>query len=229
MNVDNKIKEELPRSDDRPSNDKIGTKMLWCPFAEILSYKMKTQGKYAGGYPVGAVVHFTAGGSEIRDTMSWGKNQGYAFFGIGRDGKIVQAHAMNEWGHHAGTSSWPGLGSSLSSKLVGIEVCAAGRLEKASDGRYKSWFGKYYGESDVRHSSSKANIQSGVYHAYTDEQEDALIRLLLWMKNQAPDVFNIDYVLGHDEISPNRKNDPGGALSMTMPEFRQLLKKRLAA
>lgn len=77
---------------------------------------------------------------------------------------------------------------------------------------------------------NKDNILAGAYLPYTKEQETALIEFLLWAKANNPTVFDFDYVLGHDEVAgPKgigrwRKNDPGGALSMTMSEFRQLLK-----
>lgn len=216
----------------RPSKSELGNKSAWIPFAKIMSVKMSTKGKYAKGYPVGAVVHFTAGGHDMDGTMKYGVKQGFAYLGIGRKGEIFQAHPMNEWGHHAGDSAWKGLGSGVSSKLVGIEIAAAGRVSKIGEGKYKTWFGSILGEDDVRHSKADDNIQAGIYEKYSPEQEEALINLLLWMKRQAPDVFSFDFVLGHDEVAgPKgigraRKNDPGGALSMTMSQFRQLLKDR---
>jgi lysozyme family protein len=49
------------------------------------------------------------------------------------------------------------------------------------------------------------------------------VKLLLWLKGNQPDVFQFEFVLGHDEVSPGRKNDPGGALSVTLPQFRERL------
>jgi hypothetical protein len=51
----------------------------------------------------------------------------------------------------------------------------------------------------------------------------------LWLKEQAPDLFNFDLVVGHDESCdangrPGAKNDPGAALSMYMPALRARLK-----
>ncbi len=75
-------------------------------------------------------------------------------------------------------------------------------------------------------------MQEGWYHKYTAAQEESIIKTLLWYKWADPtDRFSFDKVLGHDEAceqagQPGRKNDPGGALSMTMPEFRELLQKR---
>jgi N-acetyl-anhydromuramyl-L-alanine amidase AmpD len=70
---------------------------------------------------------------------------------------------------------------------------------------------------------------SGLYEKYTDIQEKILIKLCLWYKEQAPETFSFDNVLGHDECTQlagqgARKNDPSGSLSMTMPKFRDTLK-----
>lgn len=80
--------------------------------------------------------------------------------------------------------------------------------------------------------SNTQNIAKGTYEKYTEKQEQALIELVLWLKKNNPSVFNLDYVLGHDEVAgPSgigrwRKTDPGGSLSMTMDKFRTLLKNK---
>lgn len=209
--------------DDRPSLNEGGKKLLWYPGAVRLDFTMKTVGEYRKKYPEGAVVHFTAGRcdteADMIASMRWGFGEGYCFFGIGPTGVVYQAAPLNRWGHHAGKSSWPSLGSSLSQYLVGIEVASAGRLDSAN----KSWFGKTYSQDRVRDVKAEANRVAGKYVKYTDEQEESLMGLLTWLAMNNPDVFSFDLVLGHDEVSPGRKNDPGGALSMTMPELRKKL------
>lgn len=216
-----------PEEPDRPSVSEPGEKLLSHPLA-LKTVSHKTQGTYRKGYPEGLIVHFTAGQcddeSDMVGTMEWGKGEGYAFWGIGPTGKLYESHPLNKWGHHAGTSSWPSLGSSVSKYLLGVEIASAGRLDSSR----KSWFGKTYPESKTRTVKAEANRQAGTYLKYTDEQEETLIALCLWLKRNNPEVFNFDLVLGHDEVSPGRKNDPGGALSMTMPEFRELLKRKWA-
>jgi N-acetyl-anhydromuramyl-L-alanine amidase AmpD len=73
---------------------------------------------------------------------------------------------------------------------------------------------------------------AGYFHKYSLAQEASLIELLVWLKNNNPSIFNVDYILGHDEVAGpkgigrSRKQDPGGALSMTMAELRDLVKKK---
>lgn len=215
-----------PAKPERAHPGVRGLKLLRYPAAIQDKYgKMKTQGKYAGGYPQGAVVHFTAG-SSAESSLTWGMGEGYCFFVIAKDGTIFQNFDLDSWGYHAGASSWKGLPGSVSDELVGIEIDCAGSLDKIAEGKFQSWFGKVFGSDSVRHSSGEDNIKPGYYVKYTPEQEEALISLLLWMKENNPEVFDLNFVVGHDEVAPNRKNDPGAALSMSMPKFRQLLQRK---
>lgn len=193
----------------------IGKKELWVPWAIRPKRAMGTSFTYPKEYPHGAIVHFTAGRDKTEqdalDSYNWGCDEGYVFFVIGPTGKLYQGFPLNKGGAHAGASSWPGLGTGVSAKLVGIEIACAGKL----DSRGKSWFGVTYPSEQIRNGFKK----------YTPEQEETLIKLLVWLKKNCPEVFDVQYILGHDEVSPGRKNDPGSSLSMTMPELREKIKR----
>jgi N-acetyl-anhydromuramyl-L-alanine amidase AmpD len=171
---------------------------------------MPTRGAYPGGWPAGAIVHFTAGRCDRGDpdaeaTIRYGSSQQHCYFCISRSGKVYQTAPLNRWGSHAGQSSYPGLGSSVSSKLVGIEICNAGKVKKGQRG-YEPWWNKpgdpknsYYTDAEVRRVERKDNILSaGTYHCYAPEQEGSLIELLLWLHAARPDILRLDFVLGHD-------------------------------
>ena len=197
---------------------------------------MPTQGLYPRGYPEGAVIHYTAGqfknGLEsAKNAVKEGAKNGYAYLCIGRDGKLVQAHPLNEWGYHAGQSFWPGLGKSLSSKLIGIELCSAGMLERQKDGSFKSWWGETIDPKQVRWVDESHGCEPGYYHAFSDVQEKALWALIIWLYGNDPKRrFKFDNVLGHheiagkDSIGMNRKKDPGGSMSLSMDLLRTGLK-----
>jgi len=191
----------------------VGHKLMWYPKAKIIK-GMRAAGTYANDYPVGAVVHYSASRDDNEqqaiDMLNWGISEHYAFFVIGPTGQVYQSIPLNQWNSHCGQSSWPGLGTRLSNKLVGIEIACAGKLE--SNG--KSWFGKQYQPDQIRNGFKK----------YTKEQELALFELLRWLYENNNEVFNCDYILGHDEISPGRKNDPGHSLSIKMQELRNAVK-----
>jgi len=219
---------------EQPDPSQKGTRALWYPLAKVYPQKMKTRGKYPNGYPEGAVVHFTAG-VDGTGALEQGIVNGFSYFLITRDGTVWQAAPLDEWGFHAGPSTYPGLGNGISPKLVGIEMCTAGIVDPqpvvaGQAPMFKQWYErdprKYLSAAEVRYSVKKDNIHSGYYHIYTPAQEHSLVGLLLWLKSNNPGVFSFDHVLGHDEICvpPGRKVDPGAALTMSMPEFRAFLK-----
>lgn len=217
--------ENVPASDEGlPQGLVAGRKLAWIPWAEDWYPRHAKRWAYPNGFPEGAIIHYTAGGS-IESSMSQGNKDGYTFLGIGRDGTVYQSHPLTHGGHHCGT--WH------HRTRVGIEMASAGLV--ASDGPgFKSWFGSKIEARDVRRIASRdANRYPGHYHMYTEPQESALIELLMWLKAQAPDIFDFDKVIGHDEAceqtgTPGRKQDPGGALSFTMPRFREFLKEEWA-
>lgn len=208
----------------RPNVDiekKTDQKILWYPKADTSKPQMKTRGKYRKGYPEGAVIHFTAGSSGV-SSLDSGRNAGYCFFLIDRDGTVHQNFPLDEWGSHAGESFWEGLGKAVSQYLVGIEIACAGSLEKVGD-KYKAWFHnkpeQYFSESEVRFGPK------GFFHKYTEEQEKSLLDLLIWLKLNNQTVFNLELILGHEDVAPGRKNDPGHAMSMTVNALRDQVRK----
>jgi len=207
-----------------------------------------TQGSYE---PVGAVVHYTAGRrGNPSSTISWAnlidakqkKTAAYTFHLIEADGTFYQTHPIKRWGFHAGTSEWPGLGKSLSNKLIGIEIAAAGLLsnvkviDKTAPGYPigvcevigQAWFDQVPRKYFARYNDGRFGPDKGWYEAFTMEQEQKLVDFLIWCKKVLPK-FQFDYVLGHHEISPKRKQDPEAALSMSMGELRKFLSQTISS
>ena len=214
--------------ENRPSVASGDQRLLWCPFAETDFRAAVTRGTYAEGYPKGAVVHFTAGRRNgLASALNYQVDQGHLYFVIDEDGNIGQNFPLDSWGYHAGRSGYSGLSGTVSDDLVGIEVQCAGKLTKQGD-NYRTWFRTTVPESEVRTiPTKKDNQEQGHYENYTEAQEHALATLILWLYTNNPRVFNLEFVVGHDEVSPGRKNDPGGSLSMTMPEYREYLRSQV--
>lgn len=212
---------------------------MWVPpFAKIMKERMPTRGQYKKGWPVGAVIHYTAGRDGAENTIKGGIKNGYAYWCIQRDGHLFAAHSAESWGYHAGKSAWRRLVGGVNDDLIGIEINTAGTVKpsKTHVGFFDTYFKTQLPASDVRAvPANNANQAKGFYHKYTPEQEKTLVDTLMWLKAQKPDIFDFDFVLGHDEVSGPlgigywRKVDPGGALSMTMPELRVFLKHKWAA
>lgn len=225
------------------------SKELWYPFRKIVNEhkddRMRTRGYYQERFPKGAVIHFTAGrsrgidgglrnattesGQGIRSLKSALKSP-YTYFLIDREGNVYQNFPLNRWGYHAGKSSYPGLADDVSTDLVGIEVMNAGTLKKVYGlDKYVAWFTNvdkgdaYFEPHEMEHWQKTENIQAGYYHKFSNAQKKALVKLILWLNDQSSE-FNLDYVVGHDEVAPERKCDPGGSLGMPMSHFREMLK-----
>lgn len=202
---------------------------LWYPKASVVAPPLPTLGLYRKGYPEGAVVHFTAGSYGLAE-IDLARHMGYTYLVIDKDGVVHQGFPLDHWGSHAGRSTWPSLGDGVSRWLVGIEIECAGSLKAVGPGEFRTWFGSPIDAADVRIVPQKRENQApGAYHRYTEAQEKALVELLLWLHANNPAVFSLDLVVGHDEVSPGRKTDPGGSLSMTMPALREYLKKLAGA
>jgi len=208
-------KPEILRID--PEHTKPGAKLAWIPWA--LDWKrMNTKYVYANGFPVGCIVHHTAGGTVESSLESLATN-GYPCLGLGRDGKLYQPFPLTHGGPHCGTSHHR--------THVGLEIAGWGKLQ-FKNGKYWAWPENYTRQTvpahKVRHiPKQNDNQQAGYYEMFTPEQENMIIKFLLWCKINAPTIFKFENVLGHDQINPSNKNDPGGSLSMTMTQLRALL------
>lgn len=220
-----------------PVNPDLGLERDYPPFAVVTSQRMPERGTYPKGFPFGAVFHYTAGWDGALKTILGGIKNGYTFWDIQRNGELFCAHRVSRWGYHAGESGWvkfaKKLVSTVSNDLIGIEVNAFGTVKPVAGkpGRYVTYFGHEIGADEVRYSPGKENQGKGYYHTYTSAQIATFVKTIMWLKLKNPAVFDLDFVLGHDEVSgPSsgimsvwRKVDPGAALPWTMPTFRRAL------
>lgn len=154
------------------------------------------------------VHHFTAG--EHESSIYWLKQpkaKASAHFCISREGEIVQMAPLSRATWHAGKSYWKGI-NGLNRWSHGIEIENFGQLESRG-GKFVSWSGQvvkgvpYMG----RH---KNGGPVAAWDRYTDAQLEAVEALSLALNSH----FRYDDVLGHDEIAPGRKTDPGPAYPM---------------
>lgn len=160
------------------------------------------------------VMHYTAG-SSAEGSVSWLANpvaRASAHLVIGRDGGITQLVAFNRVAWHAGQSQWAGR-AGLNNFSIGIELDNAGHLERAG-GRWISAASKRaYADDDVlvaNHKHDKAGTPPSGWHEYTEAQIEAALKVgLLLMEKYA-----LRDVLGHEDIAPGRKADPGPAFPL---------------
>jgi len=163
------------------------------------------------------VIHYTAGSSGASSVQHFmnPKAKASAHIVLHRSGKITQLVPFRVRAWHAGVSAWAGR-HGLNDFSIGIEMDNAGRLQKKGS-KYQAWFGGTYEEDDVIHARHKHEQSEFPWHAYTEQQLSALMRL----SGLLVDRYRLKDVLGHDDIAPGRKADPGPAFAMN--SFRSTL------
>ena len=189
-----------------------------------------------------------------------GKSNGFHYLEISRTGKIFLPDGFDwsKWGSHAGKSLCPVTGrTGVSQFYVGAEMNNPGMLFPTADANVLvPWYNsvrnsngvtivdgqgratrqsatdEWYKPAEARQvKTATGNIKPGWYIPYSHDQFEGLTNLCLYLARKFAS-FSLDKVLGHDEVAPQRKNDPGGALAdpdrlMTMADFRAFLKEKL--
>jgi N-acetylmuramoyl-L-alanine amidase len=161
--------------------------------------------------PSYVIIHYTAD-SSMEGAIDWFKNpvaEASAHLVIGRDGRIVQMVPFNQRAWHAGNSSWGNI-VGLNSYSVGIELVNAGKLVK-KQGNYVNWAGHVIPEDEVIQAIHKNETSPCFWHEYTQAQFDAAIEV----SKALVSTYSILEILGHDDIAPGRKTDPGPAFPMS--------------
>lgn len=188
---------------------KISNHTLTREFADFKSTNKKS-GSFKEGLPDSIVIHYTAGGNlegAVR-TFQDDSVKASAHVLIDKNGSIVQMAPFTEITWHAGPSAWLDR-RSLNNYAIGIEIVNAGRLEKNGAG-YRSWFGRTYSDEDVVEAIHRNETKPTFWERFTEEQIEATYTLC---KSLAA-IYSIRHILGHEEISPGRKIDPGPAFPL---------------
>jgi N-acetylmuramoyl-L-alanine amidase len=156
------------------------------------------------------VIHYTASrnAQESVDWLTNPKSKASAHLVIGRDGSITQLVPFNTKAWHAGASIWEGR-VGLNMYSIGIELDNAGRLTRSGN-QWCAWFGDPYDESEVLEAVHKYETGHSGWHIYTPEQIDAVLKVGVLLFSH----YKLRDVVGHDDISPGRKADPGPAFPM---------------
>lgn len=156
------------------------------------------------------ILHFTAGRS-AETSVKWFKDtkaKASAHLVIGRDGKIYQLIDFDKKAWHAGVSEWAEL-SGFNDFSIGIELDNPGRLTKVGE-KYLSWYKKEFSKDNVVELTHKHEKNPTFWYDYTESQIEACFEVcrLLMAK------YEIKDILGHDDIAPFRKTDPGPIFPM---------------
>ena len=149
------------------------------------------------------VIHFTSGASGQSSINFWKMPEAKgasAHLVIERDGTVIQCRPFNRTCGHAGKSRWKGF-DGLNACSIGIELANAGDNAKLAAKWSKLPLFK------ARHKNGGPVTD---WEAYPEEQLAACIQVAKALVAR----YKLDDVIGHDDIAPDRKNDPGPAFPM---------------
>ena len=169
-------------------------------------------GLFAAGTPDTLIVHFTAGASagwaieKLCDPTPGARVSAHLV--VARDGGITQLLPFDTIAWHAGNSAWGGR-TGFNNFSLGLEIDNAGRLQPEGD-HFVNWKGQPFPAGEAIVAIHRNESQPSWWHRYPQVQLDVvhdLCRLLT-------DTYDMRWILGHEEISPQRKDDPGPAFPL---------------
>ena len=164
------------------------------------------------------VMHYTAG-SSAESSVSWLSNpaaRASAHVVIGRDGSVTQLVPFNRIAWHAGRSEWLGR-ARVNEYSLGIELDNAGRLFRNS-GLWRAWFGKEYEDDEALEATHRFESEPSGWHLFTEAQLEASLEVGTALVHK----YGLWAVVGHDDIAPFRKVDPGPAFPLDSYRARVL-------
>lgn len=165
----------------------------------------------SGLAPLYLIMHYTAGPT-LDGAVSWFQKteaKASAHLVIDRDGAIVQMVPFNRRAWHAGKSKWGQL-DGLNQYSIGIELVNAGKLRKNAAGQWVSWSNKVIPAVDVSLARHKDESTEAGWHEYPEAQIEAATNVAALLHAR----YDFQDVLGHDDVSPGRKVDPGPLFPM---------------
>lgn len=161
------------------------------------------------------VIHYTASGPDFETAAYFAKRAAKtsAHLVIRRDGTPVQCVPFNMIAWHAGKSRWTDAGRrtymNLNRHAIGIEIENWGPLRKSAAG-WVSWSGTLVNGSRVIEARHKFGTPNGGWEMFTPAQIEATIEAARLICA----AYRISEIVGHDDIAPGRKSDPGPAWDM---------------
>lgn len=178
-------------------------------------------------FPKYLIIHYTAG-DEADGAITWFRQESAsgntdkicAHIVIDKDGSITQLAPFDRRCNHADYSSWDGL-TGINECSIGIEIVNPGYCEKLTNGNYRRKIGENKDGTAVykNYPSSEANRITRLNHKHkfwnSNENDywfkftDAQINAVSQLSKILIEKYQLSFVVGHDDISPARKPDPG--------------------
>jgi len=156
------------------------------------------------------IMHYTVS-SAVEPTVKWLSNpraRASAHLVIGRDGSVTQMVPFDKVAWHAGRSGWQGL-VGMNNYSIGIELVNLGPVKRAGE-EWASAFGQKVPTNEVLEAKHKNETMMTAWQLYTPEQLMTSLEIATTIVQH----YEMTDILGHDDIAPGRKRDPGPAFPM---------------
>lgn len=170
------------------------------------------------------IVHYTAT-DDAAAAINWFMNTNSnpdriaAHIVLDLDGTITQLIPFNKRANHAGTSTWDTM-ENFNYHSIGIEVVNPGYVEKLSNGTFRrrvtNTSYKTYSASEsarIMKATHKHKFWTATENKYWFTYPSAQLQALYALSKVLIDTYHLITAIGHDDISPARKPDPGPAFS----------------
>lgn len=157
------------------------------------------------------VMHYTAG-TRAESSIRWltdRQAKASAHLVIARDGSVTQLVPFNKRAWHAGRSAWSHR-VGLNNYSIGIELDNAGRLMRRGTS-WVNWAERTIPDEEIVQAEHRNESRSSGWHTYAPEQIDSALQVARALVAH----YRLIEVIGHDDIAPGRKYDPGPAFPMS--------------
>lgn len=164
------------------------------------------------------VCHYSAS-TNFKSTVAWlcdKRAHASAHVVVDRTGELAALVPFDRVAWHAGPSTWGGY-NGLNSCSIGIELLNAGPVRKVDDG-FRTIVGAQVVEDVLEAKHDNKSFSYSFWQKYTAPQIAALDTLIGQLFADYPSLIEI---VGHDQISPGRKSDPGPAFAEFMTELKR--------
>lgn len=170
----------------------------------------KNEDLFKEGFPDSLIIHYTAGRSGESSARYLAKDdvKASAHLVVDQSGKVFQVVPFNKKSWHAGDSIYNGR-RYYNHFSIGIELDNAGKLTP-SGADFVSWFGKRYTANEAVRATHRNENKPRYWHVYTEAQ----IAVCEEISSLLVAHYDMKEILGHEEISPGRKSDPGPAFPL---------------
>lgn len=166
-------------------------------------------GRYTPQY---LVMHYTAA-TTAQSAINWFMQpvaQASAHLVIAPDGDITQFAPFNIITWHAGRSQWKGL-TGLNQFSIGIELVNGGRLMRSGNKWVCPVDRCVVPDDEVTMATHKNETTQAPWHEYSPKQVEVAVQIAALLVK----TYGLKDVIGHDDIAPLRKSDPGPAFPMS--------------